>query len=230
MRPNDAMFAVAILTFAGCGVPPPDTLLTLAARDGDIAALQDLLSDGVDPNRADSSGWTPIIWAVRAGHARSLEVLLAAGADPDLRDLGRNGWTPLMHALHRDHEAVAWLLLEHGADPGAPSGRGGTPLWMAAGYGQFRTVEELLARGVDPRSAPDGGRALFTNAVGGAWDIDYRWRGCREHARTVGALLAAAPDLQVEESFRGRYALRTIRRRGCSSIVQMLDGDETGRP
>lgn len=53
-----------------------------------------------------------------ANGAAVIDLLLAAGADPNART--ENGITPLAAALARDDEAIAELLLERGAEPGPP--------------------------------------------------------------------------------------------------------------
>jgi len=48
-----------------------------------LDVLHRLLEAGADPNKADPSGDTPLVWALRAGSAEAARLLLAAGADPE---------------------------------------------------------------------------------------------------------------------------------------------------
>lgn len=91
-------------------------LLVWAAARGRAAAVELLLELGVDVNaygRADVPGrtrWqTALHTAAGDGDVELARLLLAAGADPDLRD-ARFGGTPLDWANHFDQTATAELL------------------------------------------------------------------------------------------------------------------------
>ena len=59
----------------------------------------------------------------------SLKALLAAGADPNLRD--KEGLTPLHVAAYSQNATHAQLLLEGGADPALKTNAGRDPTSMA---------------------------------------------------------------------------------------------------
>ncbi len=99
-----------------------------------------------DPPRPEG-GFTPVLYAVLAGDAESVGVLLAAGADVD--DAGPDGVTALMLALTKRHAAIALRLLAAGADP-HPAEAGYSALHLAAATGRLAVAEALLARGADP--------------------------------------------------------------------------------
>ena len=63
-----------------------DEQLHQAAHDGDLAALQRLISAGADINAADDIGWTPLHFACDNGNAPIIAKLLAKGASPWQRD------------------------------------------------------------------------------------------------------------------------------------------------
>ena len=112
-----------------------------------------------DPPRPEG-GFTPLLYAVLAGDAVSVGILLAAGADAD--DAGPDGVTALMLALTKRHPAIALQLLEAGADP-HPADAGYTALHLAAATGQPAVAEALLARGADPNARLERPQRL-TNA------------------------------------------------------------------
>ncbi len=94
----------------------PEILLRRAAQHGDIEAVRALIGDGVDIDHICRC--TALDLAATEGHADVARLLLAAGADPDLRQSSTDS-TPLMSASYRgDYEAVC-LLLDAGADPSA---------------------------------------------------------------------------------------------------------------
>jgi ankyrin repeat protein len=91
-------------------------LVVWAAARGRAAAVQLLLDLGFDVNafgRGDMPGeqeWqTALHTAAGEGHPDIVRLLLAAGADPDLRD-SRFHATPLEWATYGRHEAVAEIL------------------------------------------------------------------------------------------------------------------------
>ena len=112
-----------------------------------------------DPPRPEG-GFTPLLYAVLAGDAEAVGILLAAGADAD--DAGPDGVTALMLALTKRHPAIALKLLEAEADP-HPAEAGYTALHLAAATGQPAVAEALLARGADPNARLERPQRL-TNA------------------------------------------------------------------
>ena len=60
--------------------------LTRAVADGDLEAVRSLLAEGANANGTIIGGQTPLIVAIIFRQVRILKLLLAAGADPQLRD------------------------------------------------------------------------------------------------------------------------------------------------
>ncbi|MFF5896501.1 ankyrin repeat domain-containing protein [Streptomyces argenteolus] len=123
------------------------TALYLASVQDLPGAVRLLLAAGADPNRASGpdQGDLPLCGAACGGHVEVAEALLAAGAEPDLReDLD---FTALRWAAGLGHATVVETLLTHGADPDLPGPHGEAPLVVAAGRGSVRTVRALLRHG-----------------------------------------------------------------------------------
>lgn len=112
-----------------------------------------------DPPRPEG-GFTPLLYAILAGDAESVSILLAAGADVD--DAGPDGVTALMLALTKRHPAIALRLLEAGADPNHAEA-GYAALHLTAATGQPAVAAALLARGADPNARLERPQRL-TNA------------------------------------------------------------------
>lgn len=123
------------------------TALYLASVEDRPGTVRLLLAAGADPNRASGpeAGDLPLCGAACGGHGEVVEALLAAGAEPDLRE--EFGFTALRWAVGLGHARVAEILLSHGADPGLPGPEGESPLVVAARRGSVHTVRALLRHG-----------------------------------------------------------------------------------
>jgi ankyrin repeat protein len=91
-----------------------------------------------------------LVDAVRRGDVQEVARLLAAGADPNVKDL--DGHTPLHYAAEQCRADIAELLLKHGADPNARDNHGKTPLHRAVWERCGAVVELLLRHGADPNA------------------------------------------------------------------------------
>ena len=143
-----------------------------------VAALEELLSSA-DAHEADSDNdpdclipglWieseamiTPLQLAITTGHPDIVNVLLAAGANPDLAD--RWGNTPLIWAADKQQTAIAHRLLQARADPAAKSNKGKTALYFAARNGDQTLAQALLAAGVPVNPLTDDNRSPLYQAI-----------------------------------------------------------------
>jgi ankyrin repeat protein len=83
------------------------------------------------------------MWATGYGHVDTIAALLAAGAQPNLKD--NRGMTALMIASGEGHAAAVTKLLEGGADPSLEDREGKTARDHAAAAGHSAVVELLTA-------------------------------------------------------------------------------------
>jgi predicted nucleic acid-binding OB-fold protein len=86
----------------------------VAASDGDIPRVLELLQQGISINVQDEYGYSPMHAAVSYGHKELIELLISGGADLSLRD--PDGDTPLLTC---EEPEIFELLVRGGSDPKA---------------------------------------------------------------------------------------------------------------
>eukprot|EP00752_Nemacystus_decipiens_P008810 g7862.t1 len=122
--------------------------LHIAAGGGHDNIVSTLLRKGAYKNVLDNKGTTPLLWATAAGHLATVETLLAAGANFNLRSRD-DGFSALHLAAGQGYHKIVSALLRRGADTDVADPNGDTALMWAAGNGDLRIVEILLAAGAD---------------------------------------------------------------------------------
>ena len=162
------------------------TALGLAARNGQVAVVEQLIRAGADPDIRDANEnqWTPLLNATHTHQLVSVDALLRLGADPDLG----SGLTPLMMAAGSGDDRIVKRLLDGGADPyikmksgenalgAAVSGAPDLDEWTV-GKCHTTTVKLLLDR------APDLRLEMIWSARPVMWLA--RFRDCAEVMRMV---------------------------------------------
>lgn len=127
---------------------PPLLLAAAGARRGIVS----LLAVHADVDARAPDGATPLLRALNPGQDRDpvlkkvapvVEVLLEAGADPNLADLAGN--TPLMAAAQLGDVSLVQRLLDAGADPGLRNAQGETAQSLALRHDHFGTAALLGA-------------------------------------------------------------------------------------
>ena len=124
--------------------------LVEAAHGDDRSAVAALIHRGANVDAVAGDGSTALAWAAIRGNLAVAELLLDAGADPNLsNDLGIG---PVSLAIENGAPDVAKLLLKRGADPNIERENGETPLMTAARLGQGDLMKVLLDAGADPNA------------------------------------------------------------------------------
>ncbi len=93
--------------------------LFLAARDGDLAKLNELLDSGVDPNALLRDEWTALMIAALNDRPQIVAALLRRGAYADAQNA--TGWTALMIAERKGHVEATRLLRQGRVEKRLPS-------------------------------------------------------------------------------------------------------------
>jgi ankyrin repeat protein len=164
--------------------------------------LARLKSMGADVGWLRDGQTSALYAAAFCGHLRTVQVLLAAGADVDI---GKAAATPLSVAAQEGHAAVVSALLAAGADKEA-----NFPLCMAAQNGHVDVINVLIQAGANKEARnPLGALPLVLAAF-------------NDHVASVEALVAAGAEREARERGEEATALFIAARLGHSAVVDVL--------
>ena len=112
----------------------------------------------------------PLCKAAKEGDSDRVDILLAAGANPNAVD--KKGSTALMYAAGKGHAEIAKSLLDAGANPNVVDDDGWTALIVATFEGHYEVVKILLDGEANPNVAgKDDWTALIQAAINGNTEI-----------------------------------------------------------
>uniref|UniRef100_H2ZZ37 Ankyrin 2 n=1 Tax=Latimeria chalumnae TaxID=7897 RepID=H2ZZ37_LATCH len=116
--------------------------LHLAAKEGHMDLVQELLERGSAVDSSTKKGNTALHIASLAGQAEVVKILIKQGASINAQS--QNGFTPLYMASQENHIDVVRYLLENGANQSTATEDGFTPLAVALQQGHNQVVAILL--------------------------------------------------------------------------------------
>ena len=93
------------------------TALMWASAEHNLAAAETLLAGGADVHARSTGGFSPLMFAVRAGYLDMTRLLVEAGASPE--ETLFDGTSALVLAAKNGHYELGAYLLDAGADPDA---------------------------------------------------------------------------------------------------------------
>lgn len=163
---------------------PADAQLLDAQNAGDASALEQALRDGANPNLLADNGSSVLMLASHRGQMAHVELLLQAGATPDLRQTQKDserGDTALLRAFYGGHLAVARRLVQAGASLQARNCWDWGPVHMAAQGGCVPCLEWLAERGLaldEPAPASRGETPAMLAAAKGRVEV-LQWMQAR---------------------------------------------------
>ena len=150
----------SIAAAAAVAEDTPEGQLVLAAREGRVERVRELLAQGIPPNAPESrNGHRALHQAAEAGRREVVEVLLEHGADPRGRD--GNGYTPLMWAAQAASVEVGRRLLDAGAEVDDSSDTGETALTQLVGGSFHRQIQGSAVGAPGPEAELEFARMLF---------------------------------------------------------------------
>jgi ankyrin repeat protein len=189
--------------------------LAAAARKGDAATVTKLLDDGVDVNSKFRYGTTALSFAADHGHLEVVKVLLARGAEVNVKDTFYNA-TPLTWAVSPaltrkpEHAEIVGLLLKHGA-----TGKENA-LMTSVASGETATVKIILAQG-----------GLSAETLTDA--LDAAARGKRTDIVTLLEAAGARPrpEVKLDEAQLARYVGTYRNPAGSELVIAIAAGQLT---
>ncbi|KAK5623008.1 hypothetical protein CRENBAI_021157 [Crenichthys baileyi] len=116
--------------------------LHLAAKEGHVDLVQELLDRGAAVDSSTKKGNTALHISSLAGQAEVVKILTKRGAD--INSQSQNGFTPLYMAAQENHLDVVRYLLEKGGNQSIATEDGFTPLAIALQQGHNQVVSILL--------------------------------------------------------------------------------------
>ncbi|HBL98726.1 TPA: hypothetical protein DDZ86_03730 [Candidatus Dependentiae bacterium] len=122
------------------------TPLYLACQEGYEFIAKRLLESGALVDKSTNDGYTPLLWAVKAGNKEIVELLLKYKANVNIVEKIKGG-TPLYLACQNGYEFIVKRLLESGALVNKGANDGSTPLYIACQNGYEFIVKHLLDSG-----------------------------------------------------------------------------------
>lgn len=145
---RDDTHAVMDLVSRGMDVnsvdPAGNTLLHVAARNGNNALVEALLKQKANPNARNRVGDTPLALAAYNGKQTAIDSLLAAGAQ-----INSPGWNALHYAVFAEQPEIVAHLLSKGAQVDLRAPNQQTALMLAAKNGNVTIARMLLKAKAD---------------------------------------------------------------------------------
>jgi Ankyrin repeats (3 copies)/Ankyrin repeats (many copies) len=131
--------------------------LTLAAKEGKVEVVKQLLAFNVSPNIETADGYSPLLASLNLDHLEIAALLLKAGADPN--NFAHYWEFPLTRAVESRIPGAAELLLKYGANINAiDQVNGQTALHAAVMYRNYEAIQLLLGSGANPRIRDSDGK------------------------------------------------------------------------
>jgi ankyrin repeat protein len=155
-----------------------------AAKRGELAEVQALLSQGVDVNGTDKNGKTALMESARTGKNDVVKALIAAKANLDAQD--KDGWTAPMRAVTAAQAVTLKTLAEAGANLNLTNNKGKTAYMIAMenGIGDIRPEVITILTNATP--------ATVTDTIKGETPLIYAIKATEP--ATVHALLKSGAD------------------------------------
>ncbi|MGE0281574.1 MAG: ankyrin repeat domain-containing protein [Rhizobiaceae bacterium] len=189
--------------------------LHLAAHQGDVVTIEQMVKQGGDLEARDGSNRTAVHIAAFARKPEAIAALARAGADMNTLEGGRYDAVTIA-AVADDPETLA-AALKAGNKPGnVTSVWDGTALIAAAHLGHHRPIDLLIKAGAPLDHVNNLGWTALIEAV-------VLGDGGENHQKSLKLLLDAGADKSIVDP-QGKTPLDLARDRGFDAMVRLLGG------
>ena len=189
-----------------------DQGLILAAEQGDIERVRQLLAQGASVHAQDERGVTALIAAAYRNHLAIADLLIQAGADVNIQDNTKQ--SAYLIATSEGYLDLLHRTLQAGADVHSKDSYNGTGLIRAADRGHVEIIEELLKTGIDVNHVNNLGWTALLEAI-------ILGDGGPRHTEVVRLLVNAGADVNLADS-NGITPLAHAQQRGYGQIADIL--------
>lgn len=187
--------------------------LHLAAHQGDLAAIRNLIAARANLDARDGNGRTPVHVAAFASNEATLEALAVGGADMNALDDQAYDVVTIA-AVANDPDMVALALRLGNRSDLVTSVYDGTALIAAAHLGHQEVVRRLIAGGAPLDHVNNLGWTALMEAV-------ILGDGGPDHVETVRALVDAGADRTLADR-DGVTPLQHAEARGYEKVAEIL--------
>ena len=167
-----------------------NTPLHLAAADGHLEAVCQLLAVTAEPDSANHNGRTPLHVAAAAGHSTVISLLLKHGLQPDCKDNKDN--TPLHLAVKSRSFGAVQEMLAAPLKANAINFHGHTPLHLAIREGRVEMAKALLINGADPN--------IRSTRFGSYGETALHFATSRNRSECIDLLLANGARTDIKDN------------------------------
>lgn len=218
-----------------------ETMLTIAAWNGETELIKYLIEKGADPGLQNKWDNAALHNASIKGYADIVAILLGNGADVNQK--GSVGNSPLFQAAVNQHPETVALLLKYGAHVNAPNNYQSTPIMASSWRGNPDVMSLLLQHGADYGFITEEGNTILHNLANNGNSacitmlldkgVDAN-RGnqegklplhiaiINEHTDAAVILMKATKNLNIQENVLGNTPLHIAAINGNDEIVKLL--------
>ena len=144
---------VLVLLDASCPIDVVDSkgrnILQAAVCGGHVDLMGLLVERGLDVNRGDVDGYTPLHYAAGTGKLEAVHELLRLGGKVSVTKVAGIYGTPLLQAVLGGHKEVVLVLLDAGCPIDVVDSYGRNVLHVAAGRGHVDLMGLLVGHGLN---------------------------------------------------------------------------------